>query len=238
MKRPQLKRMTIVIAVCAVIGAIAGIAGSAAAPSSSKSGQSHAQRKALKRALALRAHGLKRSFRLGIGPGPVGPGFGFGPVHAEAVIPKADGSGFLTVTTDAGTLNSVDGTTVRLKEGTDKATYKNDVPIDVGSSAKVIRDGKDAKLSDLQPGDHVRVITGAPKGNVVIAEDDAFIAQQKKKFDQLKKQLRQRGFGHGQFRGHFRFGPGAPPARAPGVYPGDQGGSGSSSGSSSSGSNS
>src|SRR4051794_16548025 len=168
MKRPQLKRMTIVIAVCAVIGAIAGIAGSAAAPSSSssKSAPSHAQKKALKRALVLRARGLKRSFLFGVRPAPFGPGFGFGPVHAQAVIPKRDGSGFLTVTTDAGTLNSVDGTTVHLKEGTDKATYKDDVPIDVGSSAKVIRNGKDAKLSDLKAGDHARVITGAPKGNV------------------------------------------------------------------------
>src|SRR5213592_1313242 len=86
MKRPQLKRVTIVIAVCAAVGAIAGIAGSAAAPSSpsSKAAPSQAQKKALKRALALRARGpfalrargLKRSLHLGIGLGPVGPGFG------------------------------------------------------------------------------------------------------------------------------------------------------------------
>jgi type II secretory pathway pseudopilin PulG len=228
MNRPQLKRMTIVIAACASAGAIAGIAGSAAAPSSkSKSGSAQAQ--AQKQAQKLRARALRRGFRLG----PVGPGFARGPVHAEAVVPNAAGTGFTTITTDAGTLKSVDGTTVHLKEGTDKATYKDDVAIDVGSNAKVIRNHQDAKLTDLKAGDHVRVITGAPRGNVVIAEDDAFIAQEKKRFRQFKKQFRDRGFHHRGFG--FGFGPpsGAP---APGGYPGDQGGA--QPGSSSAGTNS
>jgi type II secretory pathway pseudopilin PulG len=226
MKGSQLKRMSIVIAACAALGAIAGIAGSAAAPSKPTQSQAQ-QKKAQRQALKQRARVFRRSFRLGVGPGPVGPGFGFGPVHAEAVIPKADGSGFYTVTTDAGTLNSVDGTTVHLKEGTGKATYKDDVAVDVGSDAKVIRNHKDAKLSDLKAGDHVRVITGTPKGNVVIAEDDAFIAQEKKRWQQFKKQFRERGFHH------HGFGP--PPGGVPGSYPGDDGDSGSSSGSSSGG---
>src|SRR3954451_12142149 len=191
MKGPQLKRMTIVIAVCAAIGAIAGIAGSAAAPSKSSSAQAkkkaaHAQ----KRADRMKARALKRAFRHGRG---LRFGFGFGPVHAEAVVPNADGTGFVTITTDAGTLNSVDGTTVHLKEGTDKKVYKDDVAIDVGGDAKVIRNHEDAKLSDLKEGDHVRVITGAPKGNIVIAEDDAFIAQEKKKFEEHG--FRDHGFG-------------------------------------------
>jgi hypothetical protein len=201
MKGTQLKRMTIVIAVCAVVGAIAGIAGSAAAPSSSKSA------KAQKKAATKQARALKRSFRLH-GPGKIG--FFGGPVHATAVVPNQDGTGFDTITTDAGTLNSVDGTTIHLKEGTDKATYKDDAAIDVGSDAKVIRNRADAKLSDLKNGDHVRVITGGPRGNIVIAEDDAFIAQE-------KNEWQGRGFGH-----HDGFGPGGPPpgAPAPGSYPG------------------
>src|SRR3954471_24214003 len=191
MKGPQLKRMTIVIAVCALVGALAGIAGSAAAPSSSKSAKAQKKAAAKQKAVAKqkaiarhKARALKRAFRGGPGPGPRFMG---GPVHATAVIPNQDGTGFDTITTDAGTLKSVDGTTVHLKEGTDKKVYKNDVAIDVGSDAKVIRNRADAKLSDLKAGDHVRVITGGPKGNVVIAEDDAWIAQQKKKF-------RERGF--------------------------------------------
>src|SRR4051794_2887106 len=134
MKGPQLKRMTIVIAVCALVGALAGIAGSAAAPSKSSQAKKSAAAKA--RAQALKKRAFRRAFRAGP---PGGPGFRGGPVHAEAVVPKPDGSGFMTVTTDAGTLNSVDNTTVHLKEGTDKATYKDDVGIDVGSDAKVVR---------------------------------------------------------------------------------------------------
>jgi hypothetical protein len=196
--------MTIVIAVCALVGALAGIAGSAAAPSS-KSKSAQAQKKAAKKQARALRHGLRHGLA-------GGPGFMGGPVHAEAVIPKADGSGFVTVTTDAGTLNSVDGTTVHVKEGTDKKTYKDDVAIDVGSDAKVIRNHADAKLSDLKAGDHVHVIVGGPKGNLVIAEDDAFLAQQKKDFE---KGFRHHGFGRG-------FGPGGPPPGGPGGYPGDK----------------
>jgi hypothetical protein len=220
--------MTIVIAVCAAVGAIAGIAGSAAAPSKSSNAQKKAQA-AKKQALERRARAMKmRAFRGRLAvPGPLaGPvpkmafgfGFGFGPVHAEAVVPNKDGTGFDTITTDAGTLNSVDGTTVHLKEGTDKKVYKDDVAIDVGSNAKVIRNGADAKLSDLKAGDHVHVITGGPKGNVVIAVDDAFIAQQKKKFQQFRKHFRERGDRH------FGFGPGGPPSGVPGPPPGVPGG--------------
>jgi hypothetical protein len=191
--------MTIVIAVCALVGALAGIAGSAAAPSkSSKKSSADMQKR----------HALKRAFRAGPG---FAPGFGFGPVHAEAVVPNKDGTGFVTVTTDAGTLNSVDGTSVHIKEGTDKKVYKDDVAIDVGSDATVIRNHEKAKLSDLKAGDHVRVITGAPKGNIVIAEDDAFRAQEKKRFKRFERGFR-----------HHGFGPGGPPpgAPAPGAYPG------------------
>jgi hypothetical protein len=208
--------MSIVIAVCALVGALAGIAGSAAAPSKkSRSDSAQAQKKADR----MKARALKRAFRRG-GPGP-GPafGFGFGPVHAEAVVPNKDGTGFDTIVTDAGTLNSVDGTTVHIKEGTDKKVYKDDVAIDVGSDAKVIRNHEDAKLSDLKEGDHVRVITGTPKGNIVIAEDDAFIQQEKKRFSE-------RGFRH------HGFGPPGPPpgAPAPGAFPGgDQAPDGSNS---------
>ena len=153
---------------------------------------------------------------MGFRGGP-GPGFLFGPVHDEAVIPKRDGSGFLTITSDSGTLNSVDNTTVHIKEGTDKATYDPDKQVDVGSDAKVIRNGADAKLSDLQAGDHVRVITGTPKGNLVIAADDAWLTQRKKQFEEH----------------HFGFGPGGPPPGGPPPgYPGDKDGGSNQNGSS------
>jgi type II secretory pathway pseudopilin PulG len=189
--------MAVVIAVCAFAGALAGIAGTAAAPSKSNSPKKAAKQQAH----ALR-HAFRGRFRAG---GFLGRGFlGGGPVHEELVVPKSDGSGFVTITTDAGTLNSVDGTTVHVKEGTDKNTYKSDAAIDVGSDAKVIRNRADAKLSDLKQGDHVRVITGAPGGNLVIAADDALLQQ------------RQKDRGRWDHRG---FAPGGPPPGAPGGPP-------------------
>ena len=202
----KLKRMALVIAVCASVGALAGIAGSAAAPSKKAAAT---QKQAAKKQMRAMRHAFKRGFRMGFGPG-FAPGFMGGPVHATAVVPKRDGSGFDTITEDAGTLLAVDGTTVHLKEATDKATYKDDVGIVVGSAAKVIRDGAAAALSDLQAGDHVRVITGAPKGNLVIAADDAWIKKHQQRFHP-------HGWGPG--------GPGGPPpgAPAPGAYPGSPG---------------
>jgi type II secretory pathway pseudopilin PulG len=215
--------MALVIAVCALVGAIAGIAGSAAAPSKStqaKKAAKHAQRQKLR--------ALKRAFRGGMRPGGPGPGFFLGgPVHAEAVIPNKDGTGFVTVTEDSGVLSSLDGTTLHIKEGTDKATYKDDVPVDVGSDAKVFRNHAAAKLSDLKSGDHVHVIQGGPRGNVVVAEDDATIAADKKRLD--------------KWGGRHHFGPGGPPPGAPQSPGDDHDGSnqnGSDSGSGSSGSNS
>jgi hypothetical protein len=218
--------------VCAFVGALAGIAGSAAAPSKSKATQAQkAKAKALK-------NQAKAQFRAGP-RGPGGPGFlfgghggpggpGGGPVHSETVVPNADGTGFDKIVTDAGKLTSVDGNTLNITEGTDKAKYK-DVAIDVGSSPTVIRNGASAKLSDLKADDQVRVIKGTPKGTIVMADDAAFLAQRQKDHA---------GFGHG----HRGPPPGAPanpaaPAApaAPGAPGNNQNGS-DSSGSSSSGS--
>ena len=192
--------MTLVIAICALVGALAGIAGSAAAPSKSKSATAARTQSFERKMFALR-HQVKRGMRMGFGFGP-GRGL-FGPVHDEAVVPKPDGSGFITITSDSGTVNSVTGTTVDIKEGTDKVTYDPSVKVDVGSDAHVLRDGKQAALTDVQPGDHVHVITGTPKGNLVLAADDAFIAQRKKQFDE-----------------HHWGPPGPPPPGAPGDAPG------------------
>jgi hypothetical protein len=230
MKESGLRRIGAVVVICALVGALAGIAGSAAAPSKSTATQpkkAKAQKKAAKK--ALRRGGLR-------GPGFFGGprGLDGGPVHSEAVVPNADGTGFDTITADGGTLTSVDGSTVHIKEGTDKATYKADVAIDVGSSPTVIRNGKKATLGDLKDGDHVQVIQGTPKGTLVMAADDAWIAQREK--DHM-------GFG----RGHGHGGPpppgghaGPPPPGDPAAPgdPGDNQNGSQSSGSSSDGSNS
>jgi hypothetical protein len=213
MKGSGLRRMTAVIAICALVGALAGIAGSAAAPSKSTQAQKKAAKakKVAKAKAQAQKRTLLRARRGGpglrsFGPRPGGPDGG--PVHSETVVPNADGTGFETITADAGILKSVDGSTLHIKQGTDKATYKEDAAIDVGSDPTVVRNHEKAALSDLKEGDHVRVIK-APKGTFVMAEDDAFIAQEKKE--------RKRFFGH------HRFGPGGPPPGAP--YPGDEKGS-------------
>ena len=206
------QRMALVVAVCALVGAIAGIAGSAAAPSNSSSKASAAAKaKAKKQALKRRAFGLRhRGFGMG---GPGGPMRG--PVHDEAVVPKPDGSGFLTVTMDSGDLLSVDGNTLHIKQAVGSNVYKDDAAITVSDTVKVIRNFKDATLADLKAGDHVRIITGGPKGDIVFAVDPSF------------KPPMPPGGPDGD---HHEMGPGGPPpGGAPGSYPNDSGSSGSGS---------
>ena len=209
MNRQNLKRVGFVVVVCALAGALAGIAGSMAAPSKKSSSGSSAS--SAKRQLWHARMHARRFGRLGgFGPGPAGGG---GPaVHAQAVVPNAAGDGFDTITFDAGTLKSIDGSKLTVTEGTDKATYGTPT-IDVGSSAKVFRSHQKASLGDLKEGDLVRIIQ-APKGTLVWAEDPAF-----------EKQERQNGPRFGP----PGFGPGGPP---PGAYPGGSNGSNGSSGSS------
>lgn len=199
MNSRSFKRVGLIILVCAVAGALAGIAGSAAAPSSSKpSAAAAATAKA--RHFKLRMRELKRfGPAFGIGPGPVGGP----PVHAQMVVPNANGDGFDTVTMDSGKLKSIDGSNLTVTEGTDKATY--DTPtIDVGSDAHVFRNHAKAALSDLQAGDFVHIVKG-PKGTLVWAESPDFRAQEKKDMPRF-------------FERHWRGGP--PPGGPPPGYPG------------------
>jgi hypothetical protein len=200
-KSTGLNRIAVIVAVCALVGALAGIAGSAAAPSkSSKSSSASKSQSSSARQGALRR-------------GPGGPGFGPGgpAVHSEAVVPNEDGTGFDTVTMDAGNLESIDGSKLTIKEGTDKATYKT-VEIDVGNSPTVVRNHEKASLSDLKKDDNVRVVKG-PQGTFVMAESDAFEAQERKQH---------RGFRHGRFGG-----PPPPGMAAPAAPPADDNGSNS-----------
>jgi hypothetical protein len=166
-----LKRVGLVVAVCALAGAIAGIAGSMAAPSKSARSKARAAH-----AMRMRwAHGA-RHLGMGLGIEPGGP-----PVHAEAVVPNAAGDGFQTITTDAGKLKAIDGSKLTVTEGTDKATYAEPT-IDVGSSPTVYRNHEKVSLSDLKEGDFVRIVQG-PKGTLVWAEDPDFRAKEQSERD-------------------------------------------------------
>src|SRR4051794_17282259 len=83
--------------------------------------------------------------------------FGRTPVHADLVLP-AKGGTFQTVTLDRGTVDSVSGDQLTIKEGTRSAIYKT-VTLTIPSDAKIRRNGEDAQLSALQPGDTVAVVT-------------------------------------------------------------------------------
>jgi hypothetical protein len=110
-----------------------------------------------------------------------GQGFGFrGPIHSEAVVANQDGSGFNTITTDAGTVKSVNGNQLTITEGTDKAVYKEPT-LTIPDGSKVFRNGQAAGLGDLKAGDRVKVLSSA-KGTFVIAKDPAVMNQRHRGF--------------------------------------------------------
>ena len=123
-----------VCATCALVGAGAGIAGSDAHSGAPFSHHGH-------------------GFAFGR--------FARGPVHADLVVPDGQG-GFQTVTFDRGTVDSVSGDQLTIKEGTPTATYKT-LTLTIPSDAKIRRNGSDAQLSDLQQGDFVTVVQAAGK---------------------------------------------------------------------------
>jgi hypothetical protein len=78
-------------------------------------------------------------------------------VHGELVVSTR--SGFRTVTFDRGFVESVTGSTLRLREGTRTATYRT-LSLTIPSSARVRNHGHRAALSSLTPGEHVFVAQG------------------------------------------------------------------------------
>lgn len=170
MTRSKWIRAGMVGAGCAAVGAVAGIAGGAAAPSSSSSTQPSGRQMPMqgwRGAQFRRGDGLRRGPFRELGGGP--------PVHAQLVVPKRSGSGFETVTQDAGKVKSVSGDQLAITEGTDTQTYK-DVTLTIPSNATVYRNGSKASLGDLKAGDHVRVAQ-SPEGTFVMARDASHQAQ-------------------------------------------------------------
>src|SRR4051794_266841 len=102
----------------------------------------------------------------------------FGAVHASAVVPRTDGT-FATVTFDRGTVVSVSGNELTIREGTADTTYQT-TDLNLPDGTKVFlfgsqrrmhqrqMDDNAASLSDLQPGDRVAVWESSRK-TVVLA---------------------------------------------------------------------
>ena len=164
MRRIKLPQLGIVIAVCALVGALAGIAGSAAAPSKSP-----------KKSSAGAHRAFPRHPGGGFFHGPGGPG-----VHSETVVPNKAGDGFITVTSDAGTVKSTSGNDVTIDESVGSLHYK-DVTVTIPDGATIIRNHAKASLSDIATGDEIRVIASSEQ-TIVIAESQAFQKQERRQF--------------------------------------------------------
>lgn len=86
-------------------------------------------------------------------------------VHAQLVVPTKQG--FVNVTIDRGTVDSVSGSQLTLTEGTRKQTYKT-VTLTIPSAAKVRDNRQTASLSSLRKGQRV-IVVQAPKRTFVAA---------------------------------------------------------------------
>ena len=166
MPSPTIKRAGVVAGACVLAGAAAGIAGSAAAPSHKAATTAQTGTTPAATAPARPAPGR------GPGRGPWGPGHGPGggpAVHSESVELDRAGKAFITVTRDAGTVESVSGDALAIDEAVGSVDYKT-VTITVPSSATVVRNGATAKLSDLAAKDEV-AITQSSDGSTIWAHD-------------------------------------------------------------------
>jgi hypothetical protein len=136
-------RLLLVAVCCAALGAGASAiatAGASTGTSSEHPAAAHAKRGGLRR-LARRA------------------------VHGSAVIHTKQG--FVTVTFDRGTVDTVNGQQLTLTEGTAKASYKT-VTLTIPTNARVRDDRQKATLSAVKPGQRV-IVVQAPKRTLVIA---------------------------------------------------------------------
>jgi hypothetical protein len=152
MRIGTIAKLAAVLMSCAAIGAAAAAVGSASSPSTTAAAaKGHRGTPRL-----LRGHpGLKRAaFAVRRA------------VHAEAVVPRADGS-FATLTFDRGKVQSVSGQELKITEGTAKATYKT-VTLTIPANARVRVNGARAALSDVKAGQRVQVAQ-TPKATLVVA---------------------------------------------------------------------
>ena len=147
MKQTKTTRTVGVAALCVALGGAGGIASSGAATSTSK------------KANATRAGGH-----------PGGPGGRA--VHEDAVVLNKAGTAFINATEDSGSVVSVSGDQLTIKEGTASVTYKT-LTLTIPSGATIKRNGSTAQLSALKAGDRVHV-TKSSDGTTVFAADGSF----------------------------------------------------------------
>ncbi len=168
-QKGQLMRRKLIL-ICGVVGVCALTAvATAIAASGSKHHPSARGRAAVTR---------KSTQSGGEGGGPPAGGgwFGGGPgaVHSESVVLDKAGTAYITVTSDSGTVKSVEASAGKLTivEGTKSVTYKT-LTLTIPSEAKVTLDGKTSSLEKLTEADHVTV-SSSSEGTDVMAFDSSF----------------------------------------------------------------
>lgn len=159
-------RKMILVCGVVVVCALGGVATALAATGTS----SHSKRSTVRK--STQAGEGKGPAGWGPGGGPGGPGGGA--VHSEAVVLDKAGTAFITVTTDSGTVKSVEASAGKLTvdEAVKSVAYKT-VTLTIPSEAKVTLDGKSSSLSGLAEGDHVTV-SSSSEGTTVFATDSSF----------------------------------------------------------------
>ncbi len=161
MKQKMLVPVLGVCAVCALAGAaVSGVASSSAATRSTAA--------AATTQTGFGPGGPGGGPGGGRGHGGPGGGPGGGGIHSERVVADSDGEGFVTVTSDRGTLTKLVGSTLTIKEGTADETYDT-VEVAAKGTVTVVRNGATSKLSALKVGDHVSVETDGSTTRVFAA---------------------------------------------------------------------
>jgi hypothetical protein len=145
----NLVRAGLTASACAVVGAGVGVAASAASP----------------------PHRVPASTTMTRAAGWRGWGgfYAAFPVHAEQTILDEAGTGYINQTVDDGTVSSLSGDQLAIKEGTPSMTYRT-VTLSIPSAATVARDGHETPLINLRRGDFV-VVRQSSDGTYVIAGD-------------------------------------------------------------------
>ncbi len=164
------RKLVIACAVAAVCATAAVATALAATPKTHHASRSATVRRSARSGAKLGEGGAPPAG----GPGwPGGPG-GPGAVHSEGVVLNKAGTGYITVTSDSGTVKSVEASAGKLTvvEGVKSVTYKT-VTLTVPSEAKVTLDGNSSSLADLAEGDHVTV-SSSSEGTTVFATDSSF----------------------------------------------------------------
>lgn len=194
MRLPTKMKTAVAAGGCVLVGAVAGIAG-AAASTSTKSTRPNSSNAPAQRWLHFRGRGfgLRGLGREGLGPA----------VHIQATVLDKAGTGFITVTEDNGTVQSLSGDQLTIKEAVGSVTYRT-VTLTIPSTATVMRDFQSAKLSALHVGDRVRVAQSSD-GTIVFAVDSSAWPK--------RPGMPGRGWGPGDPPGPANL-PGPPPAGA------------------------